>query len=128
MRAQRRALTHVEDALKANNLPPLTWYDILLELRRSPIGLRAQTLEQKLLLAQYNISRLVERLAKEGYLEKHPDPDDGRSTRLIITAKGQALLAQMWPVYSAAIKAVIEACLSEDERETLCTLLNRTAI
>ena len=40
VRAQAAALGSVEGALKGAGLPPLAWYDVLLEVERMPGGLR----------------------------------------------------------------------------------------
>ena len=55
----------VEVDLKRAGFPPLSWYDVLLELRRAgDDGLRPLEIEARLLLAQHNVSRLIERLEK----------------------------------------------------------------
>src|ERR1700742_3792265 len=67
-RAQRIALDAVESGLQQAAWPPLGWYDALLELKRSETGaLRPLELEKRLLLAQHNISRLIDRLEAQGY-------------------------------------------------------------
>ena len=38
MRASRTTLAAIEAALKGAGLPPLSWYDALLELRRAGVG------------------------------------------------------------------------------------------
>ena len=55
-KAQHQALTAVEQALSAAKLPPLAWYDVLLELERAGGSLRPFELEREMLLAQYNLS------------------------------------------------------------------------
>src|ERR1700682_2353535 len=91
IRAQQVALSAVEAELKAASFPPLAWYDVLLELSRvEGEGLRPFVLEQQLLLAQYNLSRLLDRLEKAGYVERAACPDDGRGLIVAITASGRA--------------------------------------
>src|ERR1044072_7173083 len=66
-RARDRVLGAIEQDLKAGGCPPLAWYDVLLELSRAPEGrLRPLEIEKVTLLAQYNLSRLLDRLGKEG--------------------------------------------------------------
>ena len=79
----------VESALKDAGLPPLVWYDVLLELERAgEAGVRPFELERAMLLAQYNLSRLLERIEKESYIERRTCPDDGRGQLLRITESG----------------------------------------
>jgi DNA-binding MarR family transcriptional regulator len=126
VRAQQAVLSAVEAELKAAGFPPLAWYDVLLELSRvEGEGLRPFALEQELLLAQYNLSRLLDRLEKAGYIERLTCPDDGRGQIVAITASGRALVKRMWPTYRAAIGRHVGAKLSEDEAARLAALLGK---
>jgi DNA-binding MarR family transcriptional regulator len=125
IRAQQTVLAAVEAELKAAGFPPLAWYDVLLELSRAQEGLRPFALEQELLLAQYNISRLLDRLERAGYLERRACPEDGRGQIVVITAAGRALVKRMWPTYRAAIAHHVGAKLSEDEAARLAMLLGK---
>jgi DNA-binding MarR family transcriptional regulator len=125
IRAQRAVLAAVEAELKAAGFPPLGWYDVLLELTRKDGAIRPFALEQELLLAQYNLSRLLDRLEKAGYIERRPCPDDGRGQEVAITAAGRALVKRMWPTYRAAIARHVGSKLSEDEAARLAALLGK---
>lgn len=104
VKAQRIALASIQGALKASDLPSLEWYDALLELERAgEQGLRPYELERDMLLAQYNLSRLVERMVNAGYVERQACEDDGRGQVLVITTAGKALRRRMWRVYGRAI-------------------------
>ncbi len=125
-RAHRAALSVVESRLKAAGLPPLAWYDVLLELdRAAPPGLRPFELQKAMLFAQYNLSRLVDRLEVQGYVARAASADDGRGQVLAITAKGRAMRRKIWPVYAAAIEAAVGTRLAEREARTLGDLLER---
>jgi DNA-binding MarR family transcriptional regulator len=119
MRASNGALQQIEAALKAASLPSLIHYDILLELERAPeAGLRLYELEEKLLLKQYGVSRLVERMGKEELITKVKSSEDGRGFRVQITPHGKTLRRRMWAIYSPAIEAAVGAKLSyEDARQ-----------
>ncbi|MEQ8709836.1 MAG: MarR family winged helix-turn-helix transcriptional regulator [Rhodospirillales bacterium] len=113
IRASQHLLEKVEADLKAAGLPPLIWYDALLELRRAGrAGLRPVDLQHRMLLAQYNVSRLVDRLEAAGYLQRERLKSDGRAQVLFITTDGRKLLKAMWPVYRSAIDQHFTAPLS----------------
>jgi DNA-binding MarR family transcriptional regulator len=76
-------------------------------------------------LAQYNVCRLVDRLQREGLVERQQCPQDARNNVLLITARGRSLRRQMWPVYAAAIEAHFGARLSQAEAEQLARLLGK---
>ena len=124
VRAQRTALALIERTLKTADLPPLAWYDVLLELERAgEYGLRPFELERRMLLAQYNLSRLIERVLQAGYVRREACKDDGRGHVLVITPAGRAARRRIWNVYGPAIQAAIGEHLSESEVERLGSLL-----
>jgi len=125
-RAHRAAQSAVEGHLKKAGLPPLPWYDALLELERAgAAGLRPFELQKEMLFAQYNLSRLVDRLEAAGYVARGASKLDGRGQVLTITKAGRTLRRQMWPVYAAAIEDAVGRHLSEAEAGSLSDLLAR---
>ena len=124
MKAQQLALASVERKLKAAGLPPLVWYDVLLEVERAGHeGLRPFELERAMLLAQYNLSRLVDRIERAGFVERRACEDDGRGQLVAITERGKAIRRKMWPIYSQAVEATVGKHLSVKQTETLDVLL-----
>jgi DNA-binding MarR family transcriptional regulator len=124
IRAQRIALAAVQRALKEAGLPPLEWYDVLLELDRGG-PLRPSDLQRRLLLAQYNLSRLLDRMEKTNLVERKPNPDDARSQWVEATAEGKAISKRMWPVYLAAINRAVGEKLTESQARQVAELLAR---
>ena len=125
-RAHQGVLATIEAALKAAGLPPLAWYDVLLVLERTgEAGLRPYELERELLLPQYGLSRLVDRIAVAGLLERRPCEQDRRGHRLVLTRAGRRMRGKMWPVYGAAIETAVGARLGEGDAKALTRLLDR---
>jgi DNA-binding MarR family transcriptional regulator len=127
VKAQHKVLGAVEADLKRAGFPPLSWYDVLLALRRSEgRGLRHLEIEAQLLLAQHNVSRLVDRLEKAGLVERRPVVEDGRGQLVMITRSGRGLLRRMWPAYRTAIERHVGRKLGgEAEAQTLAHLLGQ---
>ncbi|MDX2145188.1 MAG: MarR family winged helix-turn-helix transcriptional regulator [Rhodospirillaceae bacterium] len=124
VRAAQSMLGAIEGDLKTAGFPPLVWYDALLELKRAgTCGLRPFELQHAMLLEQYGVSRLADRLIKVGYVERFECKEDGRGQVLRITAAGRALLKKMWPAYRAAIVAHFAGKLTCADAETLATIL-----
>ena len=122
LRAQRTALATVERALKEAGLPSLEWYDVLLELERGG-PLRPRDLQDRLLLAQYNLSRLLARMETAGLVDRSPCPDDARCQWIAITEEGVALRRRMWPVYGDAIDRAIGGRLTGSQADEVASLL-----
>jgi len=98
IRAHDRVVANVEAAMKAKGYAPLAWYDVLLELsREGGRRLRPVELEKELLVAQYNLSRLLDRMVEAGLVQREPCDGDGRGQIVSLTAKGKAMQKEMWP-------------------------------
>lgn len=126
VRVEQALLATVEAELKAAGFPPLAWYDALLELSRAPEGrMRPLDLEAAMLLPQYSMSRLVDRLVKADLVVRKVCPVDGRGQFVEITPAGQKLRQKMWPAYATAIERHVGAKLSRDEVSRLGDLLGK---
>lgn len=91
--------------------------------RTRPDGLRPYQLQERMLLAQYNLSRLTERLENAGYIEREDCADDGRGQILKINRAGRKLVKEMWPIYRQAIDARFAGRLDEGEIRGLSNVL-----
>ena len=132
LKARQLALESIELKLKAARLPPLAWYDALLELERAGVrGLRPFALESELLLSQCNLSRLIDRLERAGYLERRACPNDGRGQVIVITTAGKGSRRRMWSVYRPAIQSAVGAHLNKRQAtalgETLGVLIAKSS-
>jgi DNA-binding MarR family transcriptional regulator len=128
MRAQQTTLLKIERAFRDARLPPHAWYDALWELDRAgEAGLRPFEIEGRMLIAQSNISRLIDRLAEQRLVERRPHEEDGRGQRVVITPTGREMRKRMWPVYARAISEAVGRHVSEREAASLAGLLTKLA-
>ena len=126
MRVSRQLVEKTEDALKAGGLPPLAWYDVLHELAEAGEGgLRPFELVDRILLAQYNVSRLLARLEADSLVERLAVADDGRGQTVRITPGGRDMRRRIWSIYGKAIAELMGDKLSSKELEALAALLGR---
>ena len=126
VRAQQLLLGNVEAELKRNGLPSLTWYDVLLELQRQPDGrLRLAEVGKQVLLTKYNVTRLVDRLEKQGLVKREPCEDDARGSYAAITKDGRALCKRMWPVYHHALQTNLLKHFSKGELDQMAEWMRR---
>lgn len=124
VRASQNVIAAIEADLKSAGMPTLHWYDVLLELDGAQEGaLRPSELAERTLFERYSVTRLVDRMEKQGLVERIPCPDDARGAIIQITEKGRTLRREMWPVYSAAIKKRFADRLDDDDAEQLAKLL-----
>jgi DNA-binding MarR family transcriptional regulator len=124
IRAHEKIVRKVEAAVKDKGLPPLAWYDVLLELSRGGgRKLRPVELEKELLVAQYNLSRLLDRMEAAGLIERIACPGDGRGQMIQLTAEGRAMQKRVWPAYRDAVEEMLAPDLPEKDLEQLAKLL-----
>jgi DNA-binding MarR family transcriptional regulator len=65
-------------------------YDVLYTLSKCPEPIRQTDLNRHVLLSQPALSRMVDRLADQGLVDRVVDPGDRRGLRLSLTEKGRA--------------------------------------
>ena len=101
-------------------------YDVLFNLSSQP-GRRARIrdLTRHLLLTQPSISRLVDRLASKGIVEKQTDPGDGRGIIVALTDHGYDLYRRTAVDHAAAIRRRVGGSLDHDELVALTDLCTR---
>jgi DNA-binding MarR family transcriptional regulator len=90
------ALVKALDAeLLAEHDLPLTSYEVLINLQSAP-GRRRRMAElaDSVLLSRSGMTRLVDRLERDGLLERDTCTSDGRGCFAVLTEKGEALLAR----------------------------------
>ena len=70
------------------------------------------------------MTRMVQRLEREGIVDRVPDPDDARTMHVRLTARGRDLEAAILGVWTALEERLV-AGLSASERTTLRRLLTK---
>ena len=94
-------------------------YGVLYALSTAPEGLRITELSSDALLTQGGISRLVARLEASGLLERVPDPDDGRASRVRLTDAGAAAQRHVGLRHGHHVAQIMTRTLSLEQLEQL---------
>lgn len=124
--ARRRVLDGVSSDLKAAGQPPLNICLVLIVLSLAPDRqLRPVELEKRLEMAQYTMSRLLDRMEKGGLVRRRSCPFDGRCHYAQLTEEGLAAVEQIWPVYTAAVERHLGSNICAVTAEQLATLLDK---
>ncbi len=101
-------------------------YDVLYTLSKCPEPVRIGELNRHVLLSQPALSRLVDRLAERGLVERKPDPADGRAIRLALTDAGRVLQRRVGLRHGSSVARAMTARLTAGELrelETICLKL-----
>ena len=94
-------------------------YDVLYTLSKCPEPLRIGELNRGVLLSQPALSRMVDRLAERGLVERRPDPVDRRGVRLALTGAGRALQRRVGRRHARSVARVMTAGLDRGELHQL---------
>ncbi len=107
---------------------PLTWYDVLVQLNEAPERrLRMQELADAVLLSKSGVTRLIDRMERDGLVNRSRCSDDRRGTYAELTPEGLARLRGSAPTHLEGVRAHFAAFFDDEEAVTLERLLTRLA-
>ncbi|MEU6861276.1 MarR family transcriptional regulator [Glycomyces sp. NPDC046736] len=94
-------------------------YDVLYTLAKHGEPMRLYELGRGVLLSQPALSRLVDRLAERGLVERAPDPADGRGLRLALTETGREQQRRVGGRHAVDVARAVNAALTDEEMRQL---------
>jgi DNA-binding MarR family transcriptional regulator len=102
---------------------PLSSYEVLLFLADSPQGrMRMSELAEGVLLSRSGLTRLVDRMERDGLLRRERCEEDQRGWFAEITDEGRALFARARKTHLDGVRERFLNRLSRDEQRTLAAL------
>ena len=104
-------------------------YDVLYTLSKCPEPINLRELNRHVLLSQPALSRLVDRLAERGLVERCADPADGRGVRLSLTEAGRSRQRQVGRKHARGVARAMTVGLNPGELgqlEAICLKLAAT--
>ncbi|MBR7955280.1 MarR family transcriptional regulator [Burkholderia cenocepacia] len=101
-------------------------FDVLATLRRSgaPFALTPTALYDALMMSSGGMTARIDRLQKAGWVERRPNPADGRGTLVALTNAGRALIDEAVVAHIENQRALLDA-LSAAEQVQLSELLGK---
>jgi len=126
LKAHATIIDQIERDLMAAKRPPLSTYDVLIELYEAPEHrLRMHELAERVVLSRSGLTRLVDRLEAEGLLTRDRCGTDRRGAYAVITEQGIEALQQTWPIYAKGIAEYFAQWLTLEEAQLLESALGR---
>lgn len=121
------ALTRELDAeLAAAHGIPLSSYEVLLHLSDQPNGwMRMSELAESVLLSRSGLTRLVDRLEREGLVRREACPSDARGQNAVVTDAGRELLGTARRTHLAGVRERFLARFSAGELAQLAAFWER---
>ncbi|MEO6702548.1 MAG: MarR family winged helix-turn-helix transcriptional regulator [Jatrophihabitantaceae bacterium] len=126
LRTHTHLLRILEQDLQAHHKIAIGTYDVLVQLAEaSEHRLRMSELAEAVLLSRSGLTRLVDRMQKDGLVERQPDPFDARGLFTVLTEQGLQALRDAATVHLAGISRLVFSRLSEDELRLLFELMGK---
>ncbi|WP_205699058.1 MarR family winged helix-turn-helix transcriptional regulator [Conexibacter sp. SYSU D00693] len=112
--------------LEARHGLPLTSYEVLMVLSHAEgQKMRMSDLAASALLSRSGLTRLVDRLERDGLLVRESCADDARGAFARLTPDGAALVAEARATHLAGVRERFLAALTPEEQDQLGALWDR---
>ena len=105
---------------------PLAWFEVLLQLRKSPDGrLKMAQVADAIVHSTGDTTRLIDRLEEAGLVQRQLCPSDRRAIHVAITDLGNQKLDAALSVHLEYLQETLVSRLSAQERIALTALLTK---
>jgi DNA-binding MarR family transcriptional regulator len=124
--AHAQLTRRLEAELAAEHDLPLASYDVLVQLAEADgRSLRMIELADRVLLSRSGLSRLVDRLVREGLVERAPCLEDARGTLAVLTEAGLYRLRDASITHLRGVHDHVTSRLEDSELAELARLLTK---
>ena len=126
LRVHTALVRELDTELDAAHGLPLSSYDVLIYLQSAPgRRLRMAELADSVLLSRSGVTRLVDRLERDGLIVRDTCTSDGRGCFAVLTDAGEEVLARARPTHLAGVRARFLRHFSDDELRQLAEYWER---
>ncbi len=126
LRVHAAMVGELDAELEAQHGLALSSYDVLVNLDTAPDNkMRMRDLAEAVLLSRSGITRLVDRLAREGLIERHACESDARGAYACLTDKGREVLEEARPTHLDGVRRRFFGDISTDDRAALAAIWER---
>jgi DNA-binding MarR family transcriptional regulator len=126
LRVHAQLVKALDANLEAAHGLPLSHYDVLVQVESAPSQrMRMCELADGVLLSRSGLTRLVDRMARDGLLERCACEDDARGSFACLTPAGKARLEAARPTHRAAVRALFLQAFTDAELEQFAGLWQR---
>lgn len=129
VRSHRALIREIERRLAEADLPTYAWYDILWGVESGEGGSRRMhELADALVIERYNLTRIVDRMERDGLVIRSRSATDGRAAFVAITPQGRDLRKCMWRIYKTAIDELFLAQFTDMDHAGMAAALDQAAL
>lgn len=126
LRTHAHLLRRLEQDLQAQHKIGIASYDVLVQLAEAPRHrLRMAELADAVLLSRSGLTRLVDRLQRDGLVERERDPGDARGLFTVLTPLGRQALRDAAVVHLRGVAELFTDRLDDAELAELRRLMDK---
>jgi DNA-binding MarR family transcriptional regulator len=126
LQVHAQLVKQLDAELEAGHGLPLSSYEVLLFLANAPDGkMRMSELAERVLLSRSGLTRLVDRLEREGLVERSACSSDKRGWFASLTPEGRKRFEAARGFHLDSVRSSFLSRFSEDELKQLATLWER---
>ena len=126
MRLHTQILSQVETRFEKAGLIGYRSYEVLVALLSADgHRLRLNELADKVGLTRSGLTRMADRLEKDGFLRRDRSLEDGRGVYAQICPSGREAVRAAWPTYRACVADWVGLTMNSEERLLLRRLCSR---
>jgi len=119
----RQVIAALDAELEREHGLALSSYEVLLQLNEEPEhSLRMGRLADLLLLSRSGLTRLVDRLAARGLVERHSCPSDRRGTYARLTAEGRQRFEEARPTHLRGVREHFISHVAATDQDRLAAI------
>jgi DNA-binding MarR family transcriptional regulator len=120
LRTHARIVRELDQELRDAHGMPLGTFDVLINLALAPEEmLRMRDLADAIVLSRSGLTRLVDRLVREGLLERRRCGEDARGAWAVLTPAGKRALTKAAPTHFDGVRRRFLSALDGKEQERL---------
>lgn len=124
LRATKLIENEVREHLRTEFDTTLPRFDVMAALERSEEGLRMSQLSQALMVSNGNVTGIIDRLVKDGLVERIAIEGDRRSTKVRLTGDGKTFFGKLAASHEARVDELF-ADVNYDDAAGIITRLAR---
>lgn len=125
LRTHRDVVARLDAELESAHGLPLSSYEVLMYLADAGGKLRLGELADRLLLSRSGLTRLIDRLVKQGLVERERCADDARGYFAVLTPAGRRKLAKARPDHLAGVREHYLGRLADEDLKALARAWER---
>ena len=92
----------------------LPQFDVLAQLHRRPEGMTPRELTLELLVTAGNLTGVIGRLRRVGFVERQPVPGDRRAVRIRLTGRGRRVMRRAIPRHRRDVRRLLALVRAPD--------------